>query len=123
MNYCFGISAFQVTYGNHGDHWVRSLAIQISSTGFTSSDHKTVGGQVNITMEDDDQNSADASSFAVPVCIAVTESPDHNTTIANQAEIRTNDPRTVSFPNQGSAGLDFACFQSGFNLSFAQKDH
>jgi len=120
MNYCVGISAFQITYSNQTDNWIRSLAIQISSA---VGDSKTVSGQVSIRMEDDSQHSADASSFVVPVCIAVTELPDHNTTIGNQPEITTKNPRTVPFPNQGSSGVIYGCFQSGFDLSFAQKDH
>jgi hypothetical protein len=126
IDYAIGFSAFQITYGAD-DHWIRSLMIKILPVqgAVVGAQGNQVSAQVQIVMVDDSGSTAKtADSFVVPVCIALTKSPNPNTVIGTASGISSGGTgQRIVVPNEQSGYTISTCFQSGFNLSFTTDDH
>lgn len=126
IDWAFGFSFFRLTYRTE-HHWVRSLMINMVPVAgpAVAADSKQVSAQVQIEMEDDSGHSAAlGESVVVPVCIALTKSPNPNTVIGTASGISSGGTgQRIVVPNEQSGYTISTCFQSGFNLSFTTDDH
>jgi len=123
--FALGMSAFNLRYSSD-DHWVQSVKIKMlqAQNASLGASGNQITALVQITLQDDSGNSVDTSdAYVWPVCIAVTGSPDAQTAIGSANGIPNGSAQNVALPAQQSGYKIATCFQSGFDLSYAAKDH